>query len=79
MSESLIFFPLLLSFAFIFRINFGKVEPSAIKMYLFFYRFSELSSWLSSKESQLRLLRNRVKDPIKYGQVKSNIEVKTLF
>ncbi|KAK6304736.1 hypothetical protein J4Q44_G00253220 [Coregonus suidteri] len=36
-------------------------------------RFSELSAWLSSKESQLRLLRNRANDPSKHGQVKATI------
>uniref|UniRef100_A0A8C7CRJ2 Spectrin repeat containing, nuclear envelope 1b n=1 Tax=Oncorhynchus kisutch TaxID=8019 RepID=A0A8C7CRJ2_ONCKI len=39
-------------------------------------RFSELSAWLSSKDSQLRLLRKRANDPSKYGQVKSTITVK---
>uniref|UniRef100_A0A8C7ULC6 Spectrin repeat containing, nuclear envelope 1b n=1 Tax=Oncorhynchus mykiss TaxID=8022 RepID=A0A8C7ULC6_ONCMY len=39
-------------------------------------RFSELSAWLSSKESQLRLLRNRANDPSKHGQVKATITVK---
>ncbi|RXM34941.1 Nesprin-1 [Acipenser ruthenus] len=37
-------------------------------------RFSELAAWLSAKESQLRLLKNRANDPSKYGQVKSTIE-----
>ncbi|KAG2468780.1 SYNE1 protein, partial [Polypterus senegalus] len=37
-------------------------------------RFSELSAWLSSKESQLRVLRNRANDPGKYGQVSTTIE-----
>ncbi|XP_056332375.1 LOW QUALITY PROTEIN: nesprin-1 [Danio aesculapii] len=37
-------------------------------------RFSELSAWVTSKESQLRLLRNRAGDPSKFGQVKSTIE-----
>ncbi|XP_037550764.1 nesprin-1 [Nematolebias whitei] len=36
-------------------------------------RYAELSCWLISKESQLRLLRNRASDPRKYGQVKSTI------
>uniref|UniRef100_A0A672NAB1 Nesprin-1-like n=1 Tax=Sinocyclocheilus grahami TaxID=75366 RepID=A0A672NAB1_SINGR len=39
-------------------------------------RFSELSAWVTSKESQLRLLRNRAGDPSKFGQVKSTIEVR---
>uniref|UniRef100_A0A3B1IR95 Calponin-homology (CH) domain-containing protein n=1 Tax=Astyanax mexicanus TaxID=7994 RepID=A0A3B1IR95_ASTMX len=38
-------------------------------------RFSELSAWLTSKESQLRLLRNRASDPSKFNQVKSTIEL----
>ncbi|KTF86542.1 hypothetical protein cypCar_00031801, partial [Cyprinus carpio] len=36
--------------------------------------FSELSAWVTSKESQLRLLRNRAGDPSKFGEVKSTIE-----
>ncbi|KAF1374585.1 hypothetical protein PFLUV_G00230620 [Perca fluviatilis] len=36
-------------------------------------RYAELSCWLISKESQLRLLRNRANDPRKYGQVKATI------
>uniref|UniRef100_A0A3Q0QYZ0 Calponin-homology (CH) domain-containing protein n=1 Tax=Amphilophus citrinellus TaxID=61819 RepID=A0A3Q0QYZ0_AMPCI len=39
-------------------------------------RYAELSCWLISKESQLRLLRNRANDPNKYGQVKATIMVK---
>uniref|UniRef100_A0A8C2JGH1 Calponin-homology (CH) domain-containing protein n=1 Tax=Cyprinus carpio TaxID=7962 RepID=A0A8C2JGH1_CYPCA len=39
-------------------------------------RFSELSAWVTSKESQLRLLRNRAGDPSKFGEVKSTIEVR---
>uniref|UniRef100_A0A673K6M2 Calponin-homology (CH) domain-containing protein n=1 Tax=Sinocyclocheilus rhinocerous TaxID=307959 RepID=A0A673K6M2_9TELE len=39
-------------------------------------RFSELSAWVTSKENQLRLLRNRAGDPSKFGQVKSTIEVR---
>uniref|UniRef100_A0A3P8TBD4 Calponin-homology (CH) domain-containing protein n=1 Tax=Amphiprion percula TaxID=161767 RepID=A0A3P8TBD4_AMPPE len=39
-------------------------------------RYAELSCWLISKESQLRLLRNRANDPRKYGQVKATIMVK---
>lgn len=38
-------------------------------------RYAELSCWLISKESQLRLLRNRANDPRKYGQVKTTITV----
>uniref|UniRef100_A0A8C2F311 Calponin-homology (CH) domain-containing protein n=1 Tax=Cyprinus carpio TaxID=7962 RepID=A0A8C2F311_CYPCA len=38
--------------------------------------YSELSAWVTSKESQLRLLRNRAGDPSKFGQVKSTIEVR---
>ncbi|RXM34120.1 Nesprin-1 [Acipenser ruthenus] len=37
-------------------------------------KFSELAAWLSAKESQLSLLKNRANDPSKYGQVKSTIE-----
>ncbi|TRY83459.1 hypothetical protein DNTS_016204 [Danionella cerebrum] len=37
-------------------------------------RFSELSAWVTSKESQLRLLRNRAGDPSKFGQVKASVE-----
>ncbi|MED6243845.1 hypothetical protein ATANTOWER_028273 [Ataeniobius toweri] len=36
-------------------------------------RYAELSCWLISKESQLRLLRNRASDPRKYNQVKATI------
>nr|XP_057913481.1 nesprin-1 isoform X6 [Doryrhamphus excisus] len=36
-------------------------------------RYAELSCWLISKESQLRLLRNRAGDPRKYSQVKTTI------
>uniref|UniRef100_A0A3P9ISW1 Nesprin-1 spectrin repeats region domain-containing protein n=1 Tax=Oryzias latipes TaxID=8090 RepID=A0A3P9ISW1_ORYLA len=36
-------------------------------------RYAELSCWLISKESQLRLLRNRASDHRKYGQVKTAI------
>uniref|UniRef100_A0A3B3D5A7 Nesprin-1 spectrin repeats region domain-containing protein n=1 Tax=Oryzias melastigma TaxID=30732 RepID=A0A3B3D5A7_ORYME len=36
-------------------------------------RYAELSCWLISKESQLRLLRNRASDPKKYSQVKTAI------
>ncbi|XP_041828569.1 nesprin-1-like [Melanotaenia boesemani] len=36
-------------------------------------RYAELSCWLISKESQLRLLRNRANDPRKYSQVKTAI------
>lgn len=43
---------------------------------VFACRFSELSAWVTSKESQLRLLRNRAGDPSKFGQVKSTIEVR---
>uniref|UniRef100_A0A3Q3KI06 Calponin-homology (CH) domain-containing protein n=1 Tax=Monopterus albus TaxID=43700 RepID=A0A3Q3KI06_MONAL len=39
-------------------------------------RYAELSCWLISKESQLRLLRNRASDPRKYSQVKTTITVK---
>lgn len=38
-------------------------------------RYAELSCWLISKESQLRMLRNRASDPRKYGQVKATITV----
>uniref|UniRef100_A0AAV2JAL2 Calponin-homology (CH) domain-containing protein n=1 Tax=Knipowitschia caucasica TaxID=637954 RepID=A0AAV2JAL2_KNICA len=36
-------------------------------------RYAELSCWLISKESQLRLLRTRANDPRKYSQVKASI------
>uniref|UniRef100_A0A3Q4H2T0 Calponin-homology (CH) domain-containing protein n=1 Tax=Neolamprologus brichardi TaxID=32507 RepID=A0A3Q4H2T0_NEOBR len=39
-------------------------------------RYAELSCWLISKESQLRMLRNRANDPNKYGTVKATITVK---
>uniref|UniRef100_A0A3P9C6C0 Calponin-homology (CH) domain-containing protein n=1 Tax=Maylandia zebra TaxID=106582 RepID=A0A3P9C6C0_9CICH len=39
-------------------------------------RYAELSCWLISKESQLRMLRNRANDPNKYGTVKATIMVK---
>ena len=39
-------------------------------------RYAELSCWLISKESQLRLLRSRANDPSKYGQVKATITVR---
>uniref|UniRef100_A0A3P9H2M7 Nesprin-1 spectrin repeats region domain-containing protein n=1 Tax=Oryzias latipes TaxID=8090 RepID=A0A3P9H2M7_ORYLA len=39
-------------------------------------RYAELSCWLISKESQLRLLRNRASDHRKYGQVKTAIELR---
>lgn len=44
-------------------------------MFLFCYRYFELAAWLSSKESQLRLLRNRANDPSRLSEVKSTIEV----
>ncbi|XP_077587652.1 nesprin-1 [Stigmatopora nigra] len=36
-------------------------------------RYAELSCWLISKESQLRLMRNRAADPRKYAQVKASV------
>ncbi|KAJ8275253.1 hypothetical protein COCON_G00098780 [Conger conger] len=54
--------------------TYQKLQQHPDKWKEFNSRFSELSAWLSSKESQLRLLRNRASDPSKYGQVKSTIE-----